>query len=238
MEKIIISDLDSFKETHEKIGQGSFKECYRYDKNNVVVIYKNSYRQSSYGNIDEQNIDELSKLKTKYFHFANGKFYYNDKLCALKIKYINGYKLEQLKEAISLQKLYYDYENVITEIRFLSQKRIVTHDIAKRNIIYNKNGFNFIDTDDYTINDNFSENRIFNEAKYCFDDSLLKHLINFRDDTIMELIINNKKLHELYLNYKNRNDINLIVFLETLKEQIEKYYINKSETIECFKYKN
>lgn len=238
MKKIIISDLDAFKETHKKIDSGSYKECYEYDENNVAVIFKNPERQNWCGYINEKNIDELSKLKTKYFHFFNGKFYCKGELCALKMKCITGYKLiNKLPSSIPLTKIYNDYQNAVDEIEFLSKKRIAPHDIARRNIIYNKNGFNFIDTDDYDTNSNFSENRIYNENKYYFDDSLLKALINFDNEDIMEIVRDNEQIFKMYVNHKNLEQFNLIFFLEMLKEEIERYSKKNYETIKCFKYK-
>ena len=215
------------------IGVGTTAYCYKLDNGTVVKIYKKM-------NVNKYALTkELFSSDLERFHdVSNDTFVSMDKIvlnnydiAGYTYPYAEGRSLKEYSNKIRLNKVFRNYQKVLTDTKDISAKGFRLFDIHSGNIIISCSGLKVIDLDKCEFRENtYPKINISINSSELFD-NIFGHI--YRKKTFETLIFLDEDIQYLYNNLDKTDYQAVINFLNYLKEYIQ----NDNPTLEDVKKK-
>ena len=170
------NDIDEFIKKHSTrfLGSGLEGRCYLLDDGTVVkVLFKKD---------KSNNLLKFKDINNPSFIFAKESGYIDDAIVALFMEYVEG---ENLAKRVPVEQkivtLGSQLQELVENLKKISQTGILVNDFHCENIMYNENGFKVIDTEGYNINDKNNEKTNIREVMTRIYGMLLYKIIRYEE---------------------------------------------------------
>lgn len=161
---------------------------------------------------------QFSKIKSNYIYFIKKIYIYNGKVIAVTSEKCPGKNLLRLNPlSVDINLFIKNYINLKKEVIDLSNMNINFYDVFC-NCMYSKNQMGIIDTIDFSYSDECKDKILISNLssiQNCFLDFLIEGYFNI-------FIYENKEIHDMYREIKNKNVNIYEEFLSVFKTNIEK----------------
>lgn len=213
--------MDEFKKwlaIHSVLYIGSGSQGYCYKIGNKVFKIFSQYVYDDYEDDEDfiiyssWDIMRYSSLSNDTYVFPNDIISVGEVIVGYITNYVDGkalYKINPLN--ISLDKFAKSLENVPSDIRFISDNGVLSFDVAY-NIMYGVNGFNVLDTLEYSMTD-INSQELFKKNSANFNYGIKLFLIDGYFDTFISYYQN------LYDMYHDPN-VDILLFLNELRDKL------------------
>ena len=209
MENIVLNnkdELNNYIRQHrvKSLGFGREGTCFLLDNGKVIKDLYESYYPDFALQFKDLNIDS--------FVFAKSGVLINNYINAIFIEYIEGLTLlEKIPNNEDILLIGEQLQKLVEDIKKISKLGIIVRDFYLGNVIYNKNGFNIIDTINYLY---------LHKGDYIIDN--LIEIMNKLYNILIGEIYSCKEIPSNLL-FLGQNDIleNPKDYLKELKEKIE-----------------
>lgn len=205
------------------LGKGNSSKCFTIQNGDVFKKFNNPLDV-----IQIEMFKYFSNYENESFLFPFEFVYDDKKFYGYITKRFKGETLEKLFPSCNLENLSTHSIKLENNIDYISEGKIVMHDFHSENIMYDKKLLQVIDPDEYGIRDFYSFKEIkdinFNYYRTMIGKLFLSN-IAFSKNT--KYIIDR-------VNEYRVCDIKVSEMILKIKEDIEKYYKEKIDTIEDF----
>lgn len=187
-------------------------------KNNDTII---KYLWTSVSSCDDKILVQKKLNNANQSTFIGFDDYYilDDKVIAGSHKYIDGKALDDRLDRVDFELLSNLLSVCINDIKKISNLNIGINDPLPFNVFYNNDGIYYIDTTRFYNFSNFSEDTYINNLA-IFMNLFMKSYFNNNDkNKILEPIINQKNIRDLYRNYESWP-----MFLKEIKISYSNYF--------------
>lgn len=157
--EVFISDKNVYVDENKLISSGYTRTGNVYLLNDEEVIKLYHCVNTCYNDYYRKRLDILSKLCVANFIMPLETVYDKEgNIIGHTMKYIKGKEGDAILK-LSSKLLIEELEKLCEEVSILSQNNIVLDDLVPCNVIVNKSGIFFIDTDDYIIRNRLDYNK-------------------------------------------------------------------------------
>lgn len=197
--KVIVDENKLISSGYSRIGN-----VYIFDNEHVIKLYH--YINSSYNDYRKNRLDILHQQKVKKFIMPLDIAYdMEGNIIGYTMKYVKGKEGKSILN-LSSKFLIEELEKIYDEVSILSQNNIVIDDLAACNLIVNKSGIYFIDTDDYIV-----------RTRLDYDKNMRDS--NFNINTLL------KDIFAIKYNHRNNIDVyNIFDSYDFFYEEAKKIY--------------
>jgi len=208
-------ELNKYLGKCKEIGFGSQGVVYR-DKNNVLKIFHQYFDKCEDDYVwKKEDILKFNGFQNKTYIFPVDILSVENEIIGEISKYVKGHNLDKINPlTINIDTFIEAVSNCIIDIKKISDKHIVSYDIAY-NTLYNGKDIHIIDTTEYTIM-NLPKTEIFKMNQNNFNMTIMYFLI---DNYFDEFIENNKLLKEMYIS----KNIDILEFLKLYKLKLSEH---------------
>ena len=195
------------------IGSGRTARCYLLKDGSVLKIFKNNYDALSVLEKDmfNKNTDILTNMSNNTFVGPKKLVMENNFVIGYLYSYVNGKTINKINNDTKLRDIFRSYNQVINDVKDITNKSIYLRDTNYDNIIYDNCSIHIIDLD-YSF---FSENKnkdilLYTNSKEVFT-NVVGGLFGKRYNEILSF--DNQDLDNTYskVNYNNTDSINNFV---------------------------
>ena len=148
--------LEIWLEYHEEdtLGSGAQGTCFKIG-NKVYKIFNEFCDEYRYDDIvyNKDDLLRFSEIKNNTFVWPSDVIVVGDKVVGYITDYIDAKSLYEINPLrVSLEKYIKSLDLVLDDIKIISDNGVMTFDVSY-NTLYGRNGFNVIDTMEYTLSD-------------------------------------------------------------------------------------
>ena len=139
MEYLNITDIDI--KNKKIIGTGTTAHCYKLKDGSVLKLFKNNYNANLL--LKKELFNEDIDL---FKNITNVTYIENDKIIGYIYSYVNGKTIYKLDLNTPFKALFNNYEQVLNDIKNITDKKLILFDVHGGNILYDGN-IHIIDLD-------------------------------------------------------------------------------------------
>lgn len=194
-------DISEIKTENKKlIGKGNTANCYLLADGSVLKLYRWNY-ETCYlmtKDIFTYNSYNFTKIKNNTFIGPDKIVYKDDYLMGYTYSYVNGKPLNKIDKNTKIKDIFRNYNQVINDIKDVSNKNFSLFDTNYGNIIYDNHSIHIIDLDNCWFNKNTNTKTILQKNSKEVFVNVLGSLFNKRYIEDMEF-----KIKDLNIAYNN-----------------------------------
>ena len=220
------------------IGEGSFGKVFKYNDNLALKLWFNQFTDTYYEEVRSQLKNLLDN------NFSNCKTperaaTVEGQTMGYLMNYCNGILLSKMPDSTLFKAIIKALKINVSNLKEISHKRFMVQDIHPNNMMYNlafyKEGFTFIDCDDWEYLPIYTYQECLYNNIYWFNEMIFK-LFNIKDHNYLKsMIINNYNLRDRLEKIYEWKSEESFEFILSLKNYLEEKNHTKIRTLGEFR---